>query len=120
MLKVLHGKYRQFEAFLCEVRDGMAACRPAGQGMQLSHNGAEGFNPLGIKLVEPVHVIISLVLGDLFRSVCRESTDRHEEFLDDIFHWDGHRKGDGLHHGQVNSLGQWAGLGQVGLPSHLW
>ncbi len=48
-LKVLHGEYYQFEAFLCEVRDGMAARRPAGQCMRLSHNGAEGVNPLVVE-----------------------------------------------------------------------
>ncbi len=55
-----------------------------------------------------------------FCGVCPESTDRQEEFLDDVFHWDARRKGDSSCHDQVNSLGQRAGLGQVGLPSRLW
>jgi hypothetical protein len=48
-LQVLHSKYCQFEAFLCKVGDGMATHIPAGQRVQLSHNGAYGINPLIIE-----------------------------------------------------------------------
>jgi hypothetical protein len=46
---VLHSKYCQFEMFLCKVGDGMATCSPAGQCIRLSHNGAEGVNPLVVE-----------------------------------------------------------------------
>jgi hypothetical protein len=98
----------------------MAARSPAGQRIWLSHNGAEGVDPLVVEKVELVQVIISLVLDDLLHGICCESTDFQDEFVDDILHWDAHRKCDDSCHGQVDSLGQQAGLCQVGLPSRLW
>jgi hypothetical protein len=98
----------------------MATRRPAGQCVWLSHNGAEDVNPLVIKSVELVPVIISLVFGDLLCGICHEATDCLEEFLDNVLHLDTSPKDKGSCHGQVDLLGQQAGLGQDHLPSRLW
>jgi hypothetical protein len=73
----------------------MAACTPAGLRVRLSHYGAEGVDPLVIEYVELVPFIIFLVFGDLFCGICRESADRQEEFLDDVYQCD---CGSGLRH----------------------
>jgi len=83
----------------------MATPSPAGQRVRLSHNGAEGVNPLVVEEVELVQVIISLVFGDLFRGLDSEATDCFEEFLDQFLHFDGCPKDNGSCHGLVNALG---------------
>ncbi len=58
--------------------------------------------------------------GDLFCGICHGATDCFHKFLNKVLHLDICPEDNGLHHGQVDALGWRAGLGQAGLPNHLW